>query len=149
MGGSLTPRPHVVRTRASPNQNSNPSTECAKELEPKSPTGGLGHGVLAGINLFYLFKMTLNNKYSGSRIDEECSEMWYLVWIAESYGSLSFLTQFMPKAIRPRAHLPRWHTPLPPSLSQTPCRSRVTMHSQGQNLASCGHALVVSLKASP
>ena len=36
------------------------------------------------------FKMIFGNGYFGFCIDEECSEMWYLVWIVEFCELLSF-----------------------------------------------------------
>lgn len=57
----------------------NPGAECAKELKPKSVAGRLGHDVRAGVDVLYLSKTTLGNGYLGSRIDEERSEMRYLV----------------------------------------------------------------------
>ena len=57
----------------------NPGAECAKELKPKSVAGRLRHDLRAGVDVLYLSKMTLGNRYLGSRIDEERSEMRYLV----------------------------------------------------------------------
>ena len=57
----------------------NPGTECAKELKPKSVVGRLGHDVRAGVDVLYLSKTTLGNRYLGSCIDEERSEMRFLV----------------------------------------------------------------------
>ena len=51
------------------------------------------------------YLMTLDNGYLGSRIDEERSEMRYLVWIAESREPSSLWTQVAPKAFRWKACL--------------------------------------------
>ena len=71
-----------------------------------------GHARLAdhaSRNVAILIHTTLGNGYLGSRIDEERSKMWYLVWIAESREPSSFWTQVVPKAFWLRARLPGHH----------------------------------------
>jgi hypothetical protein len=72
--------PQTIRSdRGNLVRKPNPGAECAKELKPKSVAGRLGHDVRAGVDVLYLSKTTLGNGYLGSRIDEERSEMRYLV----------------------------------------------------------------------
>lgn len=80
--GNLVPPvwPQTIRSdRGNLVRKPNPGAECAKELKPKSVAGRLGHDVRAGVDVLYLSKTTLGNGYLGSRIDEERSEMRYLV----------------------------------------------------------------------
>ena len=47
----------------------------------------------------YIYHTTFNNGSLGSRIDEERSELWYVMWIAEFSESSNFRTHIAPSGI--------------------------------------------------
>ncbi|KAF7807885.1 hypothetical protein G2W53_040046 [Senna tora] len=68
-----------VLTIASGNPNKNPGAGCAKEMKLTCVASANRRRFLSGAVTKMKLKMTLGNGYLGSRIDEERSEMRYLV----------------------------------------------------------------------
>ena len=65
--------------RSLPGRTMNPGAVCAKELKQGVTTSCPGNGVRAVGDILPRYITTLGNGYLGSRIDEERSEMRYLV----------------------------------------------------------------------
>jgi hypothetical protein len=59
--------------------NRTPARNAPRKSNQESHAGGPGHGAPPASASYELFKTTLGNGYLGSRIDEERSEMRYLV----------------------------------------------------------------------
>ena len=76
-GRSSPPRPPCGRGDLPANRT--PARNAPRKSNQESHAGGPGHGVPPASALYELFKTTLGNGYLGSRIDEERSEMRYLV----------------------------------------------------------------------